>query len=83
MSQDIVTQLPRGWAPYRVVARDYLHISEDILLGAIKAGKLRAYEKPMTRGRRKQGAREYRQIWVNLSDVDEYIRAEWEPYPIR
>ena len=75
-------EIPRGWAPYKTAARQYLHVSEDMLLAAIKAGKLKAYQKPLMGGK-KPGTRDYHYIWVNLSDVDEYIRTEWEPYPIR
>ena len=74
--------IPRGWAPYKTVAREYLHVSEDILLGAIKRGKLRAYEKPLTRGRKPGASRENHSYFVCLSDVDEYIRSEWQPYPL-
>lgn len=76
-------EMQRGWAPYRTVARQYLHVNEDVLLGAIKQGKLRAYEKPLTHGRKPGATRENHSLWVNLSDVDEYIRSEWQPYSIR
>lgn len=75
--------IPRGWCPYATAASQYLGISPDILLAAIKAHKLKAYEKPITRGRKPDAKREYHSYWVNLSDVDAYIRSEWpEAYPV-
>ena len=73
--------IPRGWCPYRTAARQYLGISEDILLGAIKRHELQAYEKPVTRAR-SGTARENHSYFVNLGDVDDYIRREWpEAFP--
>ena len=72
-----IRQIDRLWAPYTVVARDYLGISPDILRGAIARGELAAYEKPLTRGRKPSSAKE-NHIWlVYLPDVDEYIRTCW------
>lgn len=63
--------------PFSMVAKHYLGISPDILLGAIKAGELPAYEKPITRGRKPGASREYHSYFVCLPDVDEYIRTHW------
>lgn len=69
----------RGWMPYAVAAEQYLGVSKDILLGAIKAHQLRAYEKPLTRGRTQGAQREHHSYFVCLADVDEYIRTYWTP----
>lgn len=75
--------IPRGWCPYVTAARQYLGISEDILLGAIKRHELRAFEKPLTRGRKPGAASEHHSYWVCLTDVDEYIRTYWpEAFPL-
>lgn len=82
-SHPVKQPIQRGWCPYATAARQYLGISEDILLGAIKAHKLKAYEKPITRGRKPGATREHHSYWVNLADVDEYIRTEWpEAFPL-
>lgn len=72
----------RLWMPYARAASDYLGISPDILLAAIKRGELPAYEKPLTRGRRPDATRENHSYFVYLPDVDEYIRTYWTPAPI-
>ena len=69
--------VPRGWMPYAQAAKQYLGIHPDVLLGAIKANKLPAYEKPITRGR--TGTSEHHSYFVNLADVDAYIRTHWKP----
>lgn len=69
--------IPRQWWPYAIVAQQYLGVSPDILLGAIKRGELPAYEKPLTRGRKEGATREHHSYFVCLSDVDAYIRKHW------
>ena len=81
MPIEIVPQsyaIPRGWFPYAKVAKEYLGISPDILLGAIKRGDLPAYRKPVTRGHREDAKRHNYRWFVCLSDVDEWIRAYWQ-----
>lgn len=79
MSTPKKQSVQRKWMPYTTAARQYLGVSEDILLGAIKRGELPAFEKPITRGR--TGTTRQNHSWfVNLSDVDDYIRANWGPY---
>ena len=68
--------IQRGWVPYRKAAREYVGVSEDILLGAIKRKELKAYEKPITRGRTGT-TRENHSFFVCLTDVDDYIRKYW------
>ena len=60
--------------PYRKAAREYLHVDDALLLGAIKRGELPAYLKPTN----KQTELNY--IVVNLGDVDEWVRTYWKPY---
>ena len=67
----------RRWMPYAQAAKNYIGVSPDILLGAIKRGELPAYEKPLTRGRKEGAKREHHSYFVNLSDVDAYIRTHW------
>lgn len=81
MSTPKKQSVQRKWMPYTTAARQYLGVSEDILLGAIKANKLPAYEKPITRGRKAGATRENHSYFVSLDDVDAYIRAHWNPYP--
>ena len=69
--------IARGWMPYAIAARDYLGISPDILLGAIKRGELPAYEKPLTRGRKSGASKQHHSYFVCPADVDAYIRAHW------
>ena len=73
------TPIPRGWAPYRRAAREYVGISEDILLGAIKRHELKAYDKP-PKTPRPGVPRENHSYYVCLADVDEYIRKHWPEY---
>lgn len=82
MSEPIVDQyepIRRGWFPYAMVAKHYLGISPDVLLRAIKSGQLKAYKKPLTRGRREGSTSDRCSIFCCLADVDEYIRTCWEP----
>ena len=67
----------RRWMPYSQAARDYLGISPDVLRGAINSGELPAYEKPITRGRKPDACRQNHSYFVNLTDVDNYIREHW------
>ncbi len=69
----------RGWFPYAMVAKYYLGVSPIVLLKAIKDGELKAYKKPLTRGRREGSTSERCSIFCCLEDVDEYIRTHWEP----
>lgn len=64
----------RGWWPYTRVAKDYLHVSPDLLRDAIYSGALPAYQKPITRGR-KDSNRPI--VFVSIEDVDEWIRSTW------
>lgn len=74
--------IQRGWCPYSMAARQYLGISEDILLGAIKRHELPAWEKPITRGRKPGAKKEHHSYFVKLTDVDDYIRTHWpEAFP--
>lgn len=70
----------RKWMPYAKAAQLYMGISSDYLLGAIKRHELRAYEKPILGGI-KSGAKErkYHSYFVNLDDVDAYVRTHWDP----
>ena len=68
--------IPRGWMPYALAAKQYIGIAPSVLLGAIKCGELRAYEKPRTRAT--QAKIERHQYYVNLDDVDTYIRTYWQ-----
>jgi hypothetical protein len=63
--------------PYAKAAREYLGVSPDILLGAIRRNELPAYEKPLTRGRKPGAKCEHHSYFVNLNDVDAYIRTHW------
>lgn len=67
--------IPRGWMAYTKAAKEYLHVSPDILREAIYSGALPAYQKPVTRGR--QDGRPI--VFVSLADVDEWIRSTWTP----
>lgn len=73
-------QVPRGWMPYAIAARDYVGIDKSVLLGAIKRKELRAYEKPVTRGRTTSDPDKQRtSYFVCTADVDEWIRTHWHP----
>ncbi len=84
MPSEIINQntvsapIQRGWMPYKQAARLYLGISEDVLLAGIKRHELPAYEKPITRER--TGTKQYHSYFVNLADVDQWIRTYWQPY---
>ena len=67
--------MSRGWWPYTRVAKDYLHVSPDLLRDAIYSGELPAYQKPITRGRRDSNRPI---VFVSIEDVDEWIRSTWE-----
>ena len=70
----------RGWMPYALAARDYVGVSPDLFLGAIKRQELRAYKKPLTRGRTAADPEKQRDSYfVCLPDVDEWIRTYWVP----
>lgn len=64
--------LQRGWWPVTRVAKDYLHVSPNILRDAINAGTLPAYCKPITKGR-KDSDRPV--VLVSLDDVDALVRS--------
>ena len=68
------SEVPRGWMPYRMAAREYLHIDDADVLKAIKSGELPAFRKPMKPGSK------YERIFVSTDDVDAWIRGYWEPY---
>ena len=73
-------QVQRLWMPYREAARLYVGVDGELLLAAIKAGELEAYEKPRTRVRKpRPDAKEYHSFFVFLPDVDAYIKAHWRP----
>lgn len=73
-------RITRGWMPYAIAAKQYLGVSPDLLLGAIKRHELLAYEKPLTRGRTtKDRSKQRNSYFVNLADVDTWIRTYWEP----
>lgn len=72
-----MSDVRRMWMPPAQAAKLYLGISPEILTGAIKRGELPAYEKPLTRGRKEGAATEHHYYFVNLDDVDEWIRAWW------
>ena len=81
MTDEYVIQ--RGWFPYTKVAREYLGVSPDLLLGAIRRRELPAYIKPTTRGRTADAASQRNYYYVCLSDVDSWIRTFWgEPQEI-
>lgn len=63
--------LERGWWPLTRVAEDYLHVSPNLLRGAINDGVLPAYAKPITAGR-KDSKRPV--VLLNLDDVDAWVR---------
>ena len=74
--------IQRGWMPYAQMAKFYLGISPTILLGAIKAHELKAYTKPLTKGRKVGAKTERNSYFVCKEDVDTYIRTYWvEPFP--
>ena len=81
MSEAIINQeMRRGWVPYRIAARQYLGVSEDLLLGAMKRHELKAFKKPITRKRTTNNpAKQRTRYFVSLEDVDEWIRTYWEP----
>lgn len=58
-------------------AGHYANISPDVLRGAIIAGELDAYEKPVTRCRRAGATRRNVMLRVSRQDVDRYIRSHW------
>lgn len=66
----------QAWMPYSRAAQEYLGVSPDLLRRAINNGELIAYEKPLTRGRTGT-TRENHSYFVNLEDVDAYIREHW------
>lgn len=68
----------RMWMPYAQAANQYLGIHRQYLLAAIKAGELPAYEKPRRDVPESSAKKEYHCYFVNLSDVDEYIRTHWQ-----
>ena len=72
--------IPRAWVPYRKAAREYIGISEDILLGAIKRPELKASDKPPKSEKKPGVPRENHSYYVCLADVDEYIRKHWPEY---
>lgn len=55
----------------------YANINPDILRGAIIAGELDAYEKPVTHSRKPGASRRNALIRLCRSDVDAYIRKHW------
>lgn len=64
--------LQRGWWPLTRVAEDYLHVSPNLLRGAVNDGTLPAYAKPITRGRT-DSKRPI--VLLNLDDVDAWVRS--------
>lgn len=60
-----------------VEAGHYANVSPDVLKGAIIAGELDAYEKPVTRGRREGATRRNVMLRVSRKDIDRYIRSHW------
>ena len=72
--------IQRGWMPYAQMAKYYLGVAPDILLGAIKRYELPAYAKPITRGRKVADRSQQRNSYfVCKEDVDAYVRAYWTP----
>ena len=67
----------REWMPYSTAAKQYLGVAPDMLLAAIKAGELPAYDKPLTRERKPNATERRCSHFVSLTDVDEWIRAYW------
>lgn len=67
----------RGWMPYRTAARKYLGVGDDLLREAINAHELDAYEKPRTTPPKRGGVVNH-SYFVNLAEVDEYIRTHWQ-----
>lgn len=76
----MTAQITREWYPYSQVAREYIGIAPDVLLGAIRRNELPAYAKPITRGRKEGAKTERDRYFVHLADVDEWIRTCWKPY---
>lgn len=75
--------IPRKWCPYATAAQQYIGISPNVLLAAIKAHELKAFEKPKTYDRKPDATRENHSYFVNLDEVDEYIRTHWpEAFPL-
>lgn len=66
----------REWMSISEAGR-YANIGSDVLRGAIEAGELDAYEKPVTRGRRQGACRRNVLLRISKSDVDRYIRTHW------
>lgn len=66
----------RGWMSLGEAAT-YLGISRDYLRGAVSDGRLRAYRKPYTSGRRPTSQPQER--WrISKDDLDAFVREEWE-----
>ena len=66
----------RGWLSL-VDAGHYANISPEVLRAAIVAGELRAYEKPVSRGRKEGAARRNVLLRIHREDIDRYIRDYW------
>lgn len=77
MTKEIVAD--RGWLSLTTAARDYVHISPDVLRRGISAGELPAYKKPLTRGRKPGATRENTLMRIHTDDIDDWIRRTWEP----
>lgn len=75
------TQVQRRWWPYAQAAQELLKVDKSLLLGAIHRHELPAYEKPLTRGRTTSDpTKQHVSLWVNVDDVDEWVRAYWKQY---
>ena len=69
------TYVDAEWMDLSAAAK-YAHISREVIRGAIIAGQLDAYEKPVSRGR--AGTRRQNVLLrISKSDLDRYIRKHW------
>jgi hypothetical protein len=66
--------------PYAKAAKEYVGVDKSVLLAGIKRKELKAYEKPLTKGRTEGATRENHSYFVSLADVDEWIRNYWTEY---
>lgn len=72
----VSTYVDAEWMDLTAAAK-YAHISREVIRGAIIAGQLDAYEKPVSRGRSACAERKNVLLRISKSDVDRWIRRSW------